>query len=161
MATTTTTDRRAGGQQSTNRAGTGFTAEERAAMRERAHEAKTTARRSGRDAAAEGEKDLLAKIAEMPDADRVIATRLHELVTSTAPSLTSRTWYGMPAYAKDGSVVCFFKNASKFKTRYATLGFSDQANLDDGTMWPTEFAIIKLDERTEKQIVDLVKRAVA
>jgi uncharacterized protein YdhG (YjbR/CyaY superfamily) len=131
----------------------GFTAEERAAMRERARELKA--------GAADGEGEVLAKIAEMPKADRAMAERLHALITATAPELSPRTWYGMPAYSKDGKVVCFFKNAAKFKTRYATLGFSDKANLDDGHMWPTDFALKKLTAAEEKRIRALVKKAVS
>ena len=128
----------------------GFTKEERAAMRERAKELKS----------AGGEKDVLAKIAEMPKADREMAERVHAIVKATAPDLTSRTWYGMPAYAKDDKVVLFFKSAAKFKSRYATLGFSDNANLDQGDMWPTDFALKKLTPAEEKKIAALVKRAV-
>jgi uncharacterized protein YdhG (YjbR/CyaY superfamily) len=138
------------------RSGKGFTAEERAAMRERAREAKREGTR------AEGEADVLAKIAEMPDADRAIAERLHAIVTATAPALVPRTWYGMPAYAnEDDKVVCFFKSAAKFKTRYATLGFSDKANLDDGAMWPTDYAVKELDAAAEARITELVKNAVS
>jgi uncharacterized protein YdhG (YjbR/CyaY superfamily) len=132
----------------------GFTAEERAAMRERAQELK----RAGK---ADGERDVLAKIAAMPAPDRAMAERLHALITSTAPELSPRTWYGMPAYTKDDKVVCFFKNAAKFKTRYATLGFSDKANLDDGQMWPTDFALKELTAAEEKRIAALVKKAVS
>ena len=132
---------------------TGFTAEERAAMRERARELK----RSGK---ADGESEVLAKIAEMPEADRVKAERLHAIVKATAPELSPKTWYGMPAYAKDGKVVCFFQSAAKFKTRYSTLGFSDQANLDDGNMFPTSFALKELTAAEEKRIAALVKKAV-
>jgi hypothetical protein len=128
----------------------GFTAEEKAAMRERAKELK----------AESGESEVLAKIAEMPDADRAMAERLHVLITETAPELTPKTWYGMPAYAKDGKVICFFKNAGKFKSRYSNLGFSDQAKLDDGSMWPSEFALTKLTPADEKKITALVKKAV-
>jgi len=129
----------------------GFTAEERAAMRERAKELKS----------AGGEKEVLAKIAEMPESDRTIAERIHAIVKATAPDLTARTWYGMPAYAKDDKVVCFFKSAAKFKSRYATLGFSDKANLDEGAMWPTDFALKKLTAADEKRIGALVKKAVS
>jgi uncharacterized protein YdhG (YjbR/CyaY superfamily) len=128
-----------------------FTSEERAAMRERAKELK----------GANDESTLLERIAEMPEADRAMASRIHEIVTAAAPDLAPRTWYGMPAYAKDGSVVCFFKSAHKFKSRYATLGFSDKANLDDGSMWPTDFALKKLTGPVEKEITALVKRAVS
>ena len=137
----------------------GFTAEEKAAMRERAKEVKAAARRSAE--AADGESDVLAKIAEMPPADRAMAKRLHALVKATAPDLTPRTWYGMPAYAKDGNVVCFFKSADKFKARYATLGFSDAASLDDGAMWPTDFALKALTAAEEAKIAKLVKQAVS
>jgi uncharacterized protein YdhG (YjbR/CyaY superfamily) len=133
------------------KASKGFTAEERAAMRERAKELKGE----------RGENDVLEKIAEMPKADRLIAERLHALVKATAPHLSPRTWYGMPAYAKDGKVVCFFQSADKFKSRYATLGFSDKANLDTGDMWPTSFALKKLSATEEKKIRALVKKAVS
>ena len=129
----------------------GFTAEEKAAMKERARELKS----------AGGESEVLEKIAEMPESDRAIAERIHAIVRATAPELAPRTWYGMPAYAKDGKVVCFFQSGSKFKTRYATLGFSDKANLDDGAMWPTAFALKKLTAAEEKKIAALVKRAVS
>ena len=132
-----------------------FSDDERAAMKERAHELK--ARRGGK---ANGEADLLAKIAELPQADRSLAKRIHAIVTASAPALTPRTWYGMPAYALDGKVVCFFQGAQKFKTRYATLGFSDNARLDSGTMWPTAFALSKLTPADEKKIAALVKKAV-
>ena len=134
--------------------GTGFTAEERAAMKERARELKAAA------AKADGESEVLAKIAEMPAADRAIAERLHAIVKASAPDLAPRTWYGMPAYAKDGKIVCFFRNASKFKDRYATFGFNDAAKLDEGTMWPTSFALTRLTAADEKRIGALVKRAV-
>jgi uncharacterized protein YdhG (YjbR/CyaY superfamily) len=133
----------------------GFTAEERAAMRERARELKAAAGK------AEAESDLLAKIAEMPKADRVMAERVHAIVKASAPDLSPRTWYGMPAYAKDDKVVCFFRSAAKFKSRYATLGFSDKANLDEGDMWPTDFALKKLTAAEEKKIAALVKKAVS
>jgi len=131
----------------------GFSAEERAAMRERARELK-----AGK---ADGESEVLAKIAEMPEADRTIAERVHAIVKATAPALTPRTWYGMPAYAKDGKVVCFFQGAQKFKTRYATLGFSDQANLDEGDLWPVAYALKGLTAAEEARIGELVKRAVS
>ncbi|MGH3453147.1 MAG: iron chaperone [Nocardioidaceae bacterium] len=139
----------------------GFTAEERAAMKEHAKEMKTAARRGSRASKADGEKDILAKIAEMPDSDRVLAERIHAIVKETAPELTPRTWYGMPAYAKDGKVLCFFQSAAKFKARYATFGFNDVAKLDEGSMWPTAFALTKLTAANEKQIAALVKRAVS
>jgi uncharacterized protein YdhG (YjbR/CyaY superfamily) len=133
----------------------GFTAEERAAMKERAQELKAEARN------ADGEKALLAKIAEMPASDRAMAERLHAIVKATAPALSPKTWYGMPAYARDGKVVCYFQSADKFKARYATLGFSDEANLDEGTMWPTAFALKELTAAAEAQIGALVKEAVS
>jgi uncharacterized protein YdhG (YjbR/CyaY superfamily) len=133
----------------------GFTAEERAAMRERAREQKAEAQR------ADGERAVLAKIAEMQESDRAIAERLHEIVKASAPELSPKTWYGMPAYAdKDGKVVCHFQSAEKFNTRYATLGFSDKANLDEGVMWPTSFALKELSAAEEAEIGALVKRAV-
>jgi uncharacterized protein YdhG (YjbR/CyaY superfamily) len=137
----------------------GFTAEEQAAMKERAKELKAEARASKNRAA--GESDLLAKIAEMPEPERAMATRLHEIITESAPELWPRTWYGMPAYARDGKIVCFFQSAAKFNSRYATLGFNDAANLDDGAMWPTAFALIELTPSEEARIAALVKRAVS
>jgi uncharacterized protein YdhG (YjbR/CyaY superfamily) len=137
----------------------GFTDEEQAAMRERAQELKTEARRGAGQA--DGESDVLAKIAEMPEPDRAMATRLHAIIKSSVPALSPRTWYGMPAYARDGKVVCFFQSAQKFKARYATFGFSDAANLDDGAMWPTAFALKELTAAEEARISDLVKRAVS
>lgn len=134
----------------------GFTAEERAAMQERAREVKAAARRGAK---ADGEQDLLAKIAEMAEPDRRIAERLHALVREHAPGLAARTWYGMPAYARDGEVICFFQSAGKFKARYATLGFSDKAGLDDGAMWPTSFALIALTPEIEARIVALLRQA--
>ena len=136
----------------------GFTDEERAAMKERAKELKAEARANKKKA--EGESDLLAKIAEMPSPDRAMAKRLHAIVTATAPDLWPKTWYGMPAYAKDGKIVCFFQSAQKFNSRYATLGFSDTANLDEGAMWPTSWALTKLTPADEKKIASLVKKAV-
>jgi uncharacterized protein YdhG (YjbR/CyaY superfamily) len=138
---------------------TTFTAEERDAMKERVRELKAEAR-ANRDKA-DGERDVLAKIAEMPAPDRVIAERLHALITASAPALSPKTWYGMPAYARDGKVVCFFQSADKFKARYATLGFSDEANLDDGAMWPTTFALTELTAADEARIGALVKKAVS
>jgi len=137
------------------KASKGFTAEKRAAMRERAKELKAARGK------ADAESDVLAKIAEMPKADRVMAERLHALIKGSAPDLSPRTWYGMPAYAKDGKVVCFFQSAQKFKSRYATLGFSDRANLDKGDMWPTSFALKELTAAEEKKIGALVKKAVS
>jgi uncharacterized protein YdhG (YjbR/CyaY superfamily) len=139
----------------------GFTADEKVAMKERARELKAAERRGRGASKADGESDVLAKIAEMPDSDRAMAERLHELIKASAPELSPRTWYGMPAYAKDGKVVCFFQSASKFKSRYATLGFSDNANLDDGDMWPTSFALKELTAAEEKKIGQLVKTAVS
>ena len=138
----------------------GFTAEEMAAMKERAKEAKADAKaKANREA---GESDLLAKIAEMPEHDRSLATRLHEIISENAPDLWPKTWYGQPAYAIDGkSVVCFFQAASKFNTRYATLGFQHDANLDDGNMWPTAFAVIALTPADEERIAALVRKAVS
>jgi uncharacterized protein YdhG (YjbR/CyaY superfamily) len=138
-----------------------WTAEERAAMKERAKELKTATRRGSRAGKADGERDVLDKIAEMPEPDRAMAERIHAVVTASAPTLTPRTWYGMPAYAKGGKVVCFFTPASKFKDRYATFGFNADANLDDGTMWPTAFALTKLTAADEARIAELVKRAVS
>ena len=136
-----------------------FTDEERDAMKERAKEQKAAARR-GKDKA-DGESEVLAKIAEMPEADRTMAERLHAVVKASAPDLSPKLWYGMPAYARDGKVICFFQAAQKFKTRYATLGFSDDANLDEGAMWPTAFALTKLTASDEKRIGALVKKAVS
>lgn len=134
---------------------TGFTADEKAAMQERARELKAAAR------GADGEADLLAKIAEMPEPDRTMAERVHAIVKAAAPTLTARTWYGMPAYAKDADVVCFFQPASKFKARFSTLGFSDKANLDDGDVFPIYFALNNLTPAAEARIAELVKKAVS
>src|SRR5918995_1765823 len=131
----------------------GFTDEERAAMKERAREQKAEAQK------ADGERAVLAKIAEMTELDRAMAERLHEIVKASAPDLSPKTWYGMPAYARDGKVVCFFQSAEKFSTRYATFSFSDKANLDEGAMWPTSFALMELTPAAEAQIGELVKRA--
>ena len=138
----------------------GFTDDERAAMRERAQELKAEARANKKKA--EGESALLAKIAEMPEPDRAMAERLHEIVKASAPALSPKTWYGMPAYAnKDGKVVCYFQSAQKFNSRYATLGFNDAANLDEGAMWPTSFALKELTATEEAKISALVKKAVS
>jgi uncharacterized protein YdhG (YjbR/CyaY superfamily) len=145
---TTTSAKRTG-------AGSKFTAEERAAMKERAKELKSAKTKE------EGERALLEKIAEMPKPDRVMAERLHAIVTKSAPNLSPKTWYGMPAYAKDDQIVCFFKSADKFKSRYATLGFEEAANLDEGAMWPTSFALKRLTAADEKKIGALVKKAVS
>jgi len=144
-----------------NKTSGGFTAEERAAMKEHAQELKTAARRGPRAAKADGESDVLAKIAEMPEPDRALGERLHAIITASAPALTPRTWYGMPAYAKDGKIVCFFQAAQKFKTRYATLGFNDAANLDEGAMWPIAYALTELTAADEARIGALVKQAVS
>ena len=148
-------------QSTTGEASKGFTAEERAAVRERARELKAAARRGPRAGTAAGERDVLAKIAEMPEPDRALAERLHALITASAPALSPRTWYGMPAYARDGKVVCFFQSAQKFKSRYATLGFNDEAHLDDGAMWPTSFALTELTAADEARIAALVRKAVS
>ena len=159
MSEEKTTQKSARSTAATGKTAKGFTDDERAAMKERAKELKAEARR-GKDRAA-GESDLLAKIAEMPKADRVMAERVHAIVTASAPALSPKTWYGMPAYANDGKVVCFFQSAEKFKSRYATLGFSDAANLDEGAMWPTSFALKELTAADEKRIAALVKKAVS
>ena len=150
-------ERKAEKRSAKSKASEGFTDEDRAAMRERAQELKAS---KGRGKKADGEAQLLAKIAEMGDADREIAERIHALVKQNAPELEPTTWYGMPAYAKGGKAVCFFQAAAKFKARYATLGFNDPANLDDGSMWPTSFALTKLTPADEKKIAALVKKAV-
>ena len=137
----------------------GFTGEEKAAMRNRAQELKAEARAN--KSKAEGESDVLAKIAEMPEPERAMAKRLHEIIKASAPTLSPKTWYGMPAYAKEGKVVCFFQTAQKFNTRYATLGFNDTANLDEGAMWPTAFALKELTATEEERIGALVKKAVS
>jgi hypothetical protein len=138
-----------------------FNAEERAAMQQRARELKAAARRRPGVDKEDGESAVLAKIAEMTESDRVMAERLHAIIKASAPALTPRTWYGMPAYAKDGNVVCFFQSAEKFKTRYATLGFSDKANLDEGAMWPNAYALTELTAADEARIGALVKKAVS
>ena len=145
----------------TGKASQRFTNEEQAAMKERAEELKAAARRGPRTGKADGEHDVLAKIAEMPEPDRAMAERLHVIIKASAPALSPRTWYGMPAYALDGKVVCFFQSAQKFKTRYATFGFSGAANLDEGAMWPTAFALKKLTGPEEARIGALVKKAVS
>jgi uncharacterized protein YdhG (YjbR/CyaY superfamily) len=146
-------------KKTTGKASKGFSAEEQAAMRERAQELKAEARMNKNRA--EGEKALFEKIAEMEGADRAMAEKLHDIITASAPDLLPRTWYGMPAYAKDGKVVCFFQSAQKFKSRYSTLGFSDTANLDEGAMWPTSFALKELTAAEEKRISALIKKAVS
>src|SRR5213593_265089 len=142
-------------KRTTGTASKGFTDEERAAMRERAQELKAAARRGKAD----GEGDVLAKIAEMPEPDRAMAERLHAIIKASAPALSPKTWYGMPAYAKDGKVVCYFQSAHKFKSRYATFGFSDEANLDEGALWPVAFALKELTATAEAKIGALVKKA--
>ena len=142
----------------TDKTSKGFTAEERAAMKERAKELKAEAR-ANKDKA-EGESDVLAKIAEMTEPDRAMGERLHAVIKASAPALSPKTWYGMPAYARDGKVVCYFTSADKFKSRYATFGFNDDANLDEGTMWPTAFALTELTAADEARIGALVKKAV-
>ena len=138
-----------------------FTAEERAAMKERAQEVKAEARRGPRANKADEEEAVLAKIAEMPETDRAMAERLHAIIKASAPALSPKLWYGMPAYAKDGKVVCFFQAAQKFKSRYATFGFNDDANLDEGAMWPTAFALKEITAAEEATIGALVKKAVS
>jgi hypothetical protein len=137
----------------------GWTDEERAAMKERHHEVKASARRGPQADEADGESAVLEKIAEMPEPDRSMGERLHAVIKASVPALTPRLWYGMPAYAKDGNLICFFQSGQKFKTRYATLGFSDKANLDEGAMWPTAFALTELTAASEARISALVKKA--
>ena len=139
----------------------GFTDEERGAMKERVQELKVAPRRGPRADKEDGERAVLAKIATMPGPDRAIGERLHAIIKASAPALSPKLWYGMPAYAKDGKVVCFFQSAQKFSTRYATLGFSDQANLDEGALWPVAFALKKLTAAEEARIGALVKKAVS
>lgn len=147
-------------ESATGRASAGFTGEERAAMRERARESRVAARRARGGGKTDGESDVLAKIAQMPEPDRAMAERIHAIVRAAAPALMPRTWYGMPAYAEDGGVICFFQSAQKFKTRYATLGFSDRAHLDEGSMWATAFALKELTAVEEARIAALVRQAV-
>ena len=152
------TQKSAKGTSRTDTKAKGFTDDEKGAMRERAKELKAEARRDA--AKADGEADLLAKIAAMPESDRVMAEGIHAVIQANAPTLESKTWYGMPAYAKDGKIVCFFQPADKFKARYATFGFNDDAKLDDGSMWPTSWALTKLSAADEATIAKLVKKAV-
>ena len=161
MSKATRTDTQTSTKRSTatGKTSKGFTDEERAAMKERAKELKGEARANTNKA--EGERDVLAKIAEMPEPDRAMAERLHGLIKASAPSLSPKTWYGMPAYAKDGKVICYFTPASKFKSRYATFGFNDAANLDEGAMWPTSFALTGLTAAEEATISALVKKAMS
>jgi uncharacterized protein YdhG (YjbR/CyaY superfamily) len=156
----TDSQKSAEGTSATDKPAAGFTDEERAAIKARAQELKTETRRGRRADKAEGERAVLAKLAELPEPDRVLGERLHAVITASAPALSPKLWYGMPAYARDGKVVCFFQAADKFKERYATLGFSDQANLDDGAMWPTAFALTELTAADEARIGALVKQAV-
>src|SRR5438876_10759414 len=161
MSPKTDTQKSAKSATVTGKAVKGFTDEERAAMKERVHELKAEARRGPRAKQADGESDVLAKIAEMPKLDRAMAERLHAVIKASAPALAPRTWYGMPAYAKNDKVVCFFRPAYKFNDRYATFGFNDRANLDRGTMWPTAFALKDLTAADEAKIGALVKKAVS
>jgi uncharacterized protein YdhG (YjbR/CyaY superfamily) len=149
------------GTAAVDKASTPLTEEERAALRDRHQEVKAAARRGSRADKADGERDVLAKIAEMQEPDRDMAERLHAIVKASAPELSPKTWYGMPAYAKDGKVVCFFQSAQKFNSRYATLGFNDAANLDEGAMWPVAFALTELTADDEARIGAIVKRAVS
>jgi uncharacterized protein YdhG (YjbR/CyaY superfamily) len=146
-------------KQTSRQTTTGFTAEERAAMRERAKELRAEARANKHRA--DGERDVLAKIDELPESERAMARRVHEIITANAPELTPRLWYGMPAYARNGKIICFFQSAQKFNTRYATLGFTDSANLDAGAMWPTAFALTELTAAEEARIATLVQNAVS
>jgi uncharacterized protein YdhG (YjbR/CyaY superfamily) len=155
------TQKPAKGTTAKNKTYEGFTDEERAAMKDRGQELKAAGRRGPRAAEADGESDLLAKIAEMSQPDRALAERVHAIIKASAPALSPRTWYGMPAYAKDGNVVCHFQPAQKFKTRYATLGFSDKANLDDGAVWPVAYALHELTAAEEARIAALVQKAVS
>jgi uncharacterized protein YdhG (YjbR/CyaY superfamily) len=155
MSAKKATEKSAKSTTASGRKSKGFTDEERAAMKERAQELKAAGRR------ADGERAVLAKIAEMPESDRAMAERLHEIIKASAPTLEPKTWYGMPAYAKDGKVVCYFQSADKFKSRYATFGFNDDANLDEGAMWPTSFALKELTAAEEAKIGALVEKAVS
>ena len=157
----TDTQKSAKSTTATDKTFTGLTDEERGAMKERTRELKAEARRGPRKGKADGERDVLAKIAELPEPDRALAERLHAIIKASAPDLSPKTWYGMPAYARDGKVVCFFQAAQKFKTRYAMFGFSDTANLDDGAMWPVTFALTELTATEETRIAALVKKAVS
>jgi uncharacterized protein YdhG (YjbR/CyaY superfamily) len=161
MSTKKATQKSAKSTTASGKKSKGFTDEERAAMKERSRELKAAARRGPRADKADGESAVLAKIAEMPAPDRAMAKRLHAIIKASAPALSPKTWYGMPAYAKDGKVVCYFQSAQKFKSRYATFGFNDAANLDEGAMWPTSFALKELTAAEEKRISALVKKAVS
>src|SRR4029453_2643380 len=155
------TQKSAKGTTKTDKTYEGFTDEERGAMKDRAKELKTAARRGSRGARVDGESEGLAKIAELPEPDRTMGERIHAIIKASAPILSPKLWYGMPAYAKDGKVVCFFQSAQKFNARYATFGFNDVANLDDGAMWPTAFALTELTAADEARIAELVKKAVS
>jgi uncharacterized protein YdhG (YjbR/CyaY superfamily) len=155
------TQKSAKGTTKTDKTYEGFTDEERGAMKDRAKELKTAARRGSRGARVDGESEVLAKIAELPEPDRTMGERIHAIIKASAPVLSPKLWYGMPAYAKDGKVVCFFQSAQKFNARYATFGFNDVANLDDGAMWPTAFALTELTAADEARIAELVKKAVS
>ena len=155
------TQKSAKGTTKTDKTYEGFTDEERGAMKDRAKELKTAARRGSRAARVDGESEVLAKIAELPEPDRTMGERIHAIIKASAPVLSPKLWYGMPAYAKDGKVVCFFQSAQKFNARYATFGFNDVANLDDGAMWPTAFALTELTAADEARIAELVKKAVS
>jgi len=161
MSSKTNTRKSAKSAGVTGKAVKGFTDEERAAMKEHAQELKAAARRGPQGGTANEEGAVLAKIAEMPEPDRAMAERLHAIIRASAPALSPRTWYGMPAYAKDGNIICFFQSAQKFNSRYATLGFSDKANLDEGAMWPAAFALKELTAADEARIGALVKKAVS
>jgi uncharacterized protein YdhG (YjbR/CyaY superfamily) len=161
MSAKKATQKSAEGTTANDKTFTGLSDEERAAMKERTKELKAEARRGPRAGKADGERDVLAKIAEMPEPDRAMAERLHAIIKANAPALSPKTWYGMPAYAKDGKVVCYFTPASKFKERYATFGFNATANLDEGAMWPTSFALTELTAAEEARIGALVKKAVS
>ena len=161
MSRKTDTHKSAKSATATGKAVKGFTDEERVAMKERAQELKVEAGQGPRAKKADGEGDVLAKIAEMPEPDRAMAERIHAIIKASAPALSPKTWYGMPAYAKDGNVVCFFQSAQRFKARYATFGFSDKANLDEGTVWPVVFALKELTATDEVTIGALVKKAVS
>jgi uncharacterized protein YdhG (YjbR/CyaY superfamily) len=161
MPTKKDTQKSANSTTATDKKSRGFTDEEKGAMKERAQELKAEARRGPRAKKADGESDVLAKIAEMPKSDRAMAKRLHAIIKASAPALSPKTWYGMPAYAKDGKVVCFFQSADKFNSRYATFGFNDTANLDEGAMWPTSFALKELTATEEARIGALAKKAVS
>ena len=161
MSTKKATQKSAKSTTTTDETFEGFTAEERAAMKERAQELKAATRRGPRADKADGESAVLAKLAEMPEPDRAMGERLHAIIKASAPALSPKTWYGMPAYARDGKVVCFFQSADKFNSRYATFGFTDAANLDEGAIWPVAFALKELTAAGEAKIGALAKKAVS